>query len=212
MPCPDTTEAPSGSIPAAMPHAVANALMRIGSLLALIALPGEEGAGRMIRAVDVEVTVLAGAVVDEPHGRCVGGSSRRAAVGRGMALLAEPRPRHFEHFLLIAPVWVMAVRAVFGDWHVLPEERAALFGVAAVAGLVRRARDEHLLVRRAVRVVAARALELSLAQGHVGELRDLRLLVLVTVAARRDDAGAFQVSALGVRVHHGVAVGARDVT
>src|SRR5512146_1306205 len=211
MPCPDTTEAPSGSIPAAMPHAVANALMRIGSLLALIALPGEEGAGRMIRAVDVEVTVLAGAVVDEPHGRCVGGSSGRAAVGRGMALLAKPRPRHLEHLLFSAAVWVVAVGAVLGDRHVLPEERAALLGVAAEAGLVRRARDEHLLVRRAVRVVAARALELAFAQRHVGELRDLRLLVLVTVAARRDDRRSLQVPTLRVVVHDGVAVGARDV-
>jgi len=67
---------------------------------------------------------------------------------------------------------------------VFPEERAALFDVAGRAETGDRVADaQHLRVRAAVRVVAARALHLALAHGHVAGAVKLRDLVTMTVRA-----------------------------
>ena len=87
-------------------------------------------------------------------------------------------------FSLIGAVGVVAVQAVLTDRRVLPEERAALLGVAGVAVLVDRGLQQHLVVRRAVRVVAARALHLALAQRHVAGADELGLLLQVAARAQ----------------------------
>src|ERR1041385_6482322 len=113
----------------------------------------EERAGRMVGAVQVHVTVHATLVVDEPGRRQVRRLGGGESVRRRMALLAEPRPRDPEQLFLVAAVWIVAVGAVLHDGRVLVEERPALVGVAGEAGLIHRAGEEQLVVRRAVRVV-----------------------------------------------------------
>ena len=56
-------------------------------------------------------------------------------------------------------VRLVADGAVLRYWLMVVHEGAALFQVALVAGFIHRVRDEQLVVRRAVRIVAARALD-----------------------------------------------------
>ena len=102
-----------------------------------------------------------------------------------MALLAQQRRLDLQHLLVVRAVGVVAVQAVLAHRRVLPQERAALLGVAGVAVLVDRGLQQHLVVGRAVRVVAARALQLALAHRHVAGAEQLGLLL--QVAARAQD-------------------------
>ena len=77
----------------------------------------------------------------------------------------------------------MTIRAVFADRLVLPEERAALVGVALEAGLVDRVHGQQFRRHRAVRIVATRASHLAGVERMRGELLDLRTLLLVAFEA-----------------------------
>ena len=89
----------------------------------------------------------------------------------------------------------------------LPEEGAALLGVAGVAVLVDRGLQQHLVVRGAVRVVAARALHLALAQRHVAGAESWaffcrwQLVHSIICGGRSSDAGTGS-PAFGVRIWH----------
>src|ERR1019366_4979913 len=202
----------SAIAPAARSMAAPHEMCFMESLLVGSMLPVEIGTVRMVRAVDVEVTGGALAVEHELHvGRERGAARRDRMPAAGMALLAKPRTRHLQHLLVGRAVRVVAVRAAFDDGVVLPEVGTALLHVAGVAGLVGRARDEELLVRGAVRVVARRAFHFPLRDRHVRVVRLLRHLGRVAAGARRHHVVLLQVRALRFRMHHGVAVGAGHV-
>ena len=140
-----------------------------------------------------------------------GGIRGTRVAGCLVALLAEERLLDLQHLLVDGAVGVVTVEAVLTDGSVLPEERPALLGVARVAVLVDRGLQDHLVVGRAVRVVAARALELALAQRHVARPEELGLLLQVAARAQihlRLLEKRLRHLALGVRI---VAVHARDV-
>ena len=101
----------------------------------------------------------------------------------GVALLAEERHRGRLQLEVVRAVRRVAVEAVLAHRRVLPEERAALLGVALVAELVDRAGDQVGLGQRAVRVVAGQAVHLALAHGVVRGLLHLRAHVLVALEA-----------------------------
>lgn len=54
----------------------------------------------------------------------------------GMALLTEHRPATGEQFLVVGAVRRVAIEAAFPNRCVLPQERTALFLVAAIAKLI----------------------------------------------------------------------------
>src|SRR5689334_19043762 len=78
----------------------------------------------------------------------------------------------------------MAVGTTLHHRRVLVEERAALLGVAGVAGVVRRGLLEQRRRDRSVRVVAGGARHLPLQDRMARELRRRRALADVTRAAR----------------------------
>src|SRR5574341_957947 len=118
-----------------------------------------------------------------------------------VALLAEPRLTYLEEADVVAAVWLVAVPAVFADRRVLPQERAPLVQVAAVAEFVDAVVGDQLLGDGPVHVVAARTLDLAflgdspadrrvwrvvLAHGHVGPVHLLRHEHRVAPAAERE--------------------------
>ena len=125
--------------------------------------------------------------------------------------LAEKGQLGDQHAVVVAAVRIVARGAAVHDRRVLPQERAALLGVATRAALVHRGADtQQLDVHRSVDVVAGRALHPAFADRHV-----IEALLLVRdglVALRAGDL-------LGLGLHqlrpfrrvHAVAVDALDV-
>jgi len=107
-------------------------------ILARVASASEEGAGGVIRSVDVHVAVGTRLVVRKANRSGVGDARNGPAVAGWMTLLAQTRPRHFEHLLLVAAVRIVAVGTTFRHRNVLPQERTTLRLVTLVARLVRR--------------------------------------------------------------------------
>src|SRR5437588_11954457 len=98
-----------------------------------------------------------------------------------MAALAEHRKLRDEHSIVVRTVRVVARITGLSYRGVVPQERTALFRMAADAHLVDPVADlQHSNVRRSVRVVARRAIHLRLAQRHVTRPLKLRDLGLVT--------------------------------
>lgn len=87
-----------------------------------------------------------------------------AAVVAGVADTWHP---HFKELGIVRAMGFMAIRAVFHNRRVFPEERASAFRVAAEAILVDSALNELAGVGRAVWIMAARASNLPFAIGHV---------------------------------------------
>ena len=95
--------------------------------MAIDAAPGEQEARS------------AGAAARQPGRRARHGGMAR----HRMALLAQQRRILLQPRLIDRTVRVMAQGAVLGHRRMLPQERAALFRVAGVAGLVHRRLDQH---------------------------------------------------------------------
>lgn len=87
-----------------------------------------------------------------------------AAVVAGVAHARHP---HLQKLWVAGAVRFMAVRAIFDDGRVFPEERSAAFRVATQAVFVRRALDELLRVRCAMGIVAACTGNFAFAIRHV---------------------------------------------
>lgn len=98
-------------------------------------------------------------------------------------------------------VWFVAVQAVVAHGFMLEQEWSALFGVTAVARLVDRRLLEQLRVRRAVRIMAACAGQLALANWHVRRAPELRLAVLVALEAGFELSRLRQLEPRGRLVH-----------
>src|SRR5205814_3370629 len=105
---------------------------------------------------------------------------------RGVALLAQQRGALGQQRGSHGAVHGVAQRAVLGHRRVLPQQRAALLGMAAGAGLVDGGLVQHRWARRAVRVVAVAAGHLAEAHGVRRGLLEIGTLLLV---ARQADLG-----------------------
>src|ERR1043166_4110447 len=176
--------------------------------------PQERVAGRAVAAVNLLMAVHA-AASDDPvaaRGKLRAVVNRRGMPRADVAALAEHRRLGDEHPLVVAAVRIVTGVAGLTNRRVIPQERPALFRVAARARLVDPVADlEHPHARRAVRVMAGRAFELALAQRHVPEALRLGHLGLVARDARLAHRRGFELRLLRLRVVHRVARDARQV-
>jgi len=102
----------------------------------------------------------------------------------GVALLAQPRPRDLQQEVVDRAVRIVAVEAALAHRGMLPQERAALFRMAFVAIVVDGSLIQKSLAVGPMRIVAARARHLALANRHVRRAPDFCALVLVTLETR----------------------------
>ena len=99
------------------------------------------GPGRVVRAVDLSVTVLATSI-QQPRVRgatTAGVPSNEQIVGVTsirMTLLAQKWPRCGQQHVVIRAVGFMAIHAVVTHRRVFPEKRSALLGMARVANRI----------------------------------------------------------------------------
>ena len=91
-----------------------------------------------------------------------------------VAGITDARHPNFQQLRVICPVRFMAVGAVFHDRRMLPQERTATLGVAAIAVLIGCCLQQLMWIRRAVRVVAACAGYFAFAIRHVRRAFQLR--------------------------------------
>ena len=101
----------------------------------------------------------------------------------GVAALAQERRSSIEHFLIVRAVRIVAVHAVLADRRMLPQERAALVGMAGVAGVVGRIGLEHLGRGAAMRVVAGIAGHFAFQNRHVRVAAHFRHDILMALSA-----------------------------
>lgn len=131
----------------------------------------EPGSGRMVRAMNLAVTVEARLALQIP----VVGSRRqlRAIVQparvelRRMARLAEVRYFQFQHAQVVGTVRIVTVRTVLPHRAMLEQHGAALVGVAGITGLVDGRLLQQARSRPAMRVVATGTGHLAFPQRHV---------------------------------------------
>ena len=100
-----------------------------------------------------------------------------------MALRAEPRISDFQQPVVNRSVRLMAVGAVFERRRMLIEKRAAPFRVALVTGFIDACPFKLRWVGRAVWVVAVRADNFSLSQGHVRRTQQLSFPLQMALTA-----------------------------
>jgi len=104
-------------------------------------------------------------------------------MGYRVALIAEPRPRHFQHVLVDRAVRVVAVQAILAHRRVLEQERPALFGMTLVASVIDRIGAQHRLGEAAMRIMAIRAGDLAFSDRHVCRPQNLSTLILMALEA-----------------------------
>lgn len=100
-----------------------------------------------------------------------------------VALIAKPRHPCFEQPVIDGAVGIMTVGAVIENRRMLPEKGTAPFCVAAVTILIDAGLYELGGIRRAVRVMAARAGDLPFSERHVGGALELRLALQMALQA-----------------------------
>ncbi len=100
-----------------------------------------------------------------------------------MAALAQHRAARRQHARMVGAVRIMTSAAVLGDRRVFPQVGAALFGVAAEAGVVQRLPGELPLAGFTMRAVTPVAGHLALANRVRVGLHGLRALLLMAVEA-----------------------------
>ena len=91
---------------------------------------------------------------------------RRVAAG-DVAGVANPGHTHLQQLWVAAAVWFVTVGTILHDRGMLPKEWSPAFGMAAVAVLVDGALKQLARIRTTVRIVTARAGDLTLAIRHV---------------------------------------------
>lgn len=148
---------------------------------------------RMIAAMDLRVAVLTGAPDDartlsssqQRTGSRLSVSVERAVMAyrQVVALLTQIRTRPDEELVVVGAMRLMTIETAFPDRRVFPKERSPLFGVARVANVVDGVRVQQSAGRRAVRVMAVDARDLSFGQRHVRTPAELGALLLVTLVA-----------------------------
>ena len=121
-----------------------------------------------------------------PPGNPCGVLSDRRMARALVTRLAEKWRAYLEQRRLHRAVRVVTVAAVLGDRLVFPEERSAVFGVAAGAGFVDGVLHELRRRGRAMRRMAGGAGHLALAQRMMRGLEQIRVLRLVAGGANLD--------------------------
>ncbi len=126
-----------------------------------------------------------------------------------MTVLTQPRSTLLEQRRVGGTVWRVAAAAVVGDRAMFPKERAALFGMAGVAGLVDGVLHQQLGTGGTVRIVAIRAGHFAGMYRVYRDALELRALGLVTAFAnlRLRDLAENRI----VRHVHLVATAAREI-
>jgi len=142
------------------------------------------------------------------NGRCrpvwqIRSAIERARVIGRVALLAQPRNPGLQQRRNVRAVRGMAVRAVFGDRIVFPQEGSAPIGVARETRLVDAVLDHQLRAVRPVRIVAIGTGHLS---GKYWVRRDLMNLGALSLMAGEAHLG------LGGRREHAIALSVDLVT
>src|SRR5262249_48004646 len=102
----------------------------------MIASTCEREARGVVRAVNDRMTAHTRPAHHELEIPGVTTVRARRMPGLDVALLAQPRFWDLQHALVVGAVRIVAVRAAFIDRRVHPEEWAALFCVAGIAGVV----------------------------------------------------------------------------
>ena len=170
----------------------------------------------MIAAMDLGVASLATTADQSFVRRRAAGqiwnSGQHVLMGAArVTLLAQERARGNEQHFLVGTMRLVAVETVLANRRMLPDERAALFGVAGIADVIHRVRIEHRSGRRAMRVVAAFAGHLALRQGHMRAFAELGALLLMAGVAGLGNARFLQQTGGGEPRHGVVAVAACDL-
>ncbi len=173
-------------------------------------LAQEEHSVRMIRAVDVAVTVAARATQHIGLVRAAEPTGETRAVRHAVALVTQPRPRHPQQVRVIRAMRPVAVQAVLTHRRVFPQPRAALLGMTRVAIFIDGSLAKQLFGRAAVRVMAVRASDLVFANWHVRRVLHLRALKLVALITNLGHDLFLQLMFARHRLHDRVAVGAGE--
>ena len=144
-------------------------------------LAEESRAAGAVRTVDLGVAVQAAAIA---HGVELGAAGQTGMgdtfaahiVGRRMAVKAQERHLFLQQPRIRGAMRIMAVGAVFANRLVLPQIRAALVGVAAIAEVGDAHIPQHIGTGRTMGVVAIRADHLALANRVMRVLQGQRTL------------------------------------
>ena len=130
--------------------------------------------------MDLTVAVSAAAVEEKHRSR---GSRTDRVLYRHVALGAKPGVGDLEQPVINGAVGFMAVGAIFKRRRMRPEERSASLGVAGITVFVDAGLFELGRIRRAVRIMAVGASELSFSHRHVRRAHELGVSLQVALAA-----------------------------
>jgi hypothetical protein len=149
--------------------------------------PVESPSRRVVRPVDLTMAVQAPFAELKLAGRTAGQSVSTEEIahmtGSGMTCLAEIRNLYLQEGREVRPVGLVTVGATFPHRCMLPEQGTPFLCVAAVTRFIHRGGLEQRGPRPSVGIVAARARELSLAEGHVGRSHELRATLFMALRA-----------------------------
>jgi len=153
---------------------------------------GRVGGRRIVGTVNLRVAIQAATALPDGDRVLAASGARelarnRAIAGlsvRRMALLAQQGRARLEHGWNRRAVSVVAVGAVFRDWFMRMYERAALFSMAGVAGVVDAVALDQLGAGRSMRIMTIRAAHLAL--WHRVVRRPVHLCALFLVAGVAD--------------------------
>ncbi len=109
----------------------------------------------------------------------IAGSRGRALMRAVVALVTQERRARFQQRGDVGTVRGMAIGAVLGRWLMLPQEGAAFFSVAGVAGFSDRVLLQQFGTGRAMGIVAIGTDNLTLTDGVVRNFLAIRALFLV---------------------------------
>ena len=130
---------------------------------------------------------------------------RAPCEGRGrvepfiMTLLAQSRRPDPKQPDGIAAMRLVAVQAALANRRVLPQERPPFIRVAAVTEFIDAILGDQFFGDRPMRVMAVRALEFALADGHVGPIHLLGIKRSVTLLAERHLVRGVELGSCGLR-------------
>ena len=179
-------------------------------------------ASRMIAAVYLHMTILAGAARQTLTGRTarqltrcrrlIGAEKLPGMSGRQvMTLLAKVRTCCHQKLVVIGAMHGMAVGAILAHRCVLPQKRPALFGMAGVANDIGTFRLQQWLGGAAMRIVAVDARHPAFRQWHVRSLVEFGALLRMAARTGIVDATLGQQTADRIFFHGVVAVRATEL-
>lgn len=128
-----------------------------------------------------------------------------------VALLTQERTRNIQQLVIVRAVRRVASQAAFLGRRVLPEERAAFFGVAAIAHIIDALFFQQRRGDGTVRVVTIHAAHFAFEYGHVRTLPELCALLFVASQACLGDTACSQRRVSGEFGHWIMAITAAEL-